>query len=165
MARQAAFVTLLTKTAYLPGTLVLHLSLKNVGAKYPLVVMVTPTVTERDREILRKRGIKLRDIESLAPEAGKHSLSTHDARFTDTWTKLRAFELEEYEVRLYARSVHRCSLTAMFTAQRIVLLDSDMIVMRNMDELMDLPLPADWIAAAHACACNPRKLAHYPPDW
>ena len=49
--------------------------------------------------------------------------------------------------------------------QRIVLLDSDMIVMRNMDELMDLALPSDWIAAAHACACNPRKLAHYPPDW
>jgi len=44
-------------------------------------------------------------------------------------------------------------------------MDSDMIVMRNMDELMELDLPADWIAAAHVCACNPRKLAHYPKDW
>jgi len=34
-----------------------------------------------------------------------------------------------------------------------------------MDELMELDLPADWIAAAHACACNPRKLPHYPKDW
>ena len=34
-----------------------------------------------------------------------------------------------------------------------------------MDELMDLELPKDWVAAAHVCACNPRKLAHYPDDW
>ena len=49
--------------------------------------------------------------------------------------------------------------------QRVVLLDCDMIVMRNMDELIDLDLPEGWIAAVHACACNPRKLAHYPADW
>lgn len=45
------------------------------------------------------------------------------------------------------------------------MLDSDMIVMRNMDELMELDLPEDWIAAAHVCACNPNGLAHYPKDW
>lgn len=37
--------------------------------------------------------------------------------------------------------------------------------MRNMDELMDLELPADWVAAAHVCACNPNKFPHYPADW
>src|SRR5579863_4535164 len=45
------------------------------------------------------------------------------------------------------------------------MMDSDMIVQRNMDELMDIDLPPDWIAAAHVCACNPRKSAHYPEDW
>ncbi|PSR85831.1 hypothetical protein PHLCEN_2v5307 [Hermanssonia centrifuga] len=40
-----------------------------------------------------------------------------------------------------------------------------MIIMRNMDELMEMDLPRDWIAAAHACTCNPRKLPHYPKDW
>lgn len=40
-----------------------------------------------------------------------------------------------------------------------------MIVMRNMDELFDIDLPSGWIAAAHVCACNPRKLQHYPADW
>lgn len=50
-------------------------------------------------------------------------------------------------------------------SQRVVLLDSDMVVRRNMDELMELDLPPGWIAAAHACACNPRKLPHYPKDW
>jgi hypothetical protein len=40
-----------------------------------------------------------------------------------------------------------------------------MIVMRNMDELMELDLPEEWIAAVHVCACNPKGLAHYPKDW
>lgn len=40
-----------------------------------------------------------------------------------------------------------------------------MVVMRNMDELFDLFLPHGWIAAAHACACNPMKFPHYPVDW
>lgn len=46
-----------------------------------------------------------------------------------------------------------------------MLLDSDMIVKKNMDELMSLDLPMGWIAAVHACACNPRRFDHYPKDW
>ncbi|WFC94700.1 hypothetical protein MBRA1_001334 [Malassezia brasiliensis] len=70
------------------------------------------------------------------------------ARFTNVWTKLRAFELTEYE--------------------RVVLVDSDMLVCRNMDELMDMPLgtpehPA--IAAGFACTCNPNRIPTYPTDW
>ena len=34
-----------------------------------------------------------------------------------------------------------------------------------MDELMLLPLEPDWIAAAHACTCNPNKIPTYPADW
>ena len=37
--------------------------------------------------------------------------------------------------------------------------------MRNMDELFDIDLPDGWIAASHACACNPMRFAHYPADW
>lgn len=28
-----------------------------------------------------------------------------------------------------------------------------------------MPLEEGWISAAHACTCNPRRLAHYPDDW
>ena len=62
--------------------------------------------------------------------------------------KLQPFSLTEYE--------------------RVVQLDSDMLVRQNMDELMDLPLDIGGdrvFAAAHACVCNPRGLAHYPADW
>jgi len=54
-----------------------------------------------------------------------------------------------------------------------VQLDSDMLVMKNMDELMDIELDlADTdgegkrvFAASHACVCNPLKKPHYPKDW
>ena len=45
------------------------------------------------------------------------------------------------------------------------MLDSDMIVTQNMDDLFDMELADDEIAAVHVCACNPRKLPHYPADW
>ncbi|KAL0951034.1 hypothetical protein HGRIS_007774 [Hohenbuehelia grisea] len=141
----AAYVTLLTKASYLAGTLVVEDSLKAVGSKYPLVVMIPPTLPEDVKSVLRKRNIQVVNIDYLEPEENAHTLAAHDERFKDTWTKLRAFELTAYE--------------------RVVLMDSDMIVLRNMDELLEMDLPKDWIAAAHACACNPRKLAHYPADW
>jgi alpha-N-acetylglucosamine transferase len=145
MSPNAAYVTLLTKTSYLPGALVLDYSLRSVNSQYPLVVMATPTLPEDARALLKKKGIAIKEVGYLHPAEGVHSLGGHDPRFADTWTKLRGFDMYDYD--------------------RVVLLDSDMIVMRNMDELMDLELPKDWIAAAHACACNPRKFKHYPADW
>ncbi|KAH7931120.1 glycosyltransferase family 8 protein [Leucogyrophana mollusca] len=145
MGHNAAYVTLLTKTSYLPGVLVLDYTLRAVASRYPLLVMVTPSLPQEAKDVLNRKGISMKEVSSLQPPEGLHNLSSHDARFTDTWTKLRSFGLAEYD--------------------RIVLLDADMIVMRNMDELMDLDLPKNWIAAAHVCACNPRKLKHYPPDW
>lgn len=69
--------------------------------------------------------------------------------------------------------------------KRIVQLDSDMLVLKNMDELMELELDDPEIAAdvtdgneapagveskkvfagGHACICNPLKKPHYPSDW
>ncbi|KAI9457740.1 nucleotide-diphospho-sugar transferase [Russula earlei] len=144
MSRKAAYVTLLTKDSYLPGALALERSLKSVASRYPLVLLVTPTLPQRTRDALSRRNVQFREIQPLQPEGGS-ILATHDERFADTWSKLRVFELIEFD--------------------RVVLMDSDMLVLRNMDELMEIGLPADWIAAAHVCACNPRKFAHYPVDW
>lgn len=57
--------------------------------------------------------------------------------------------------------------------ERVVQLDSDMLVMRNMDELMTVELDAPDLegrgnrvfAASHACVCNPLGKGHYPKDW
>ncbi len=89
MPANAAWVTLLTKSSYLAGTLVLHQSFLSVGTKYPLVVLATPQLPQEAREIVKKRGIIIRDIDQLQPAEGTHTLAEHDARFGDTWTKLR----------------------------------------------------------------------------
>jgi len=82
-------VTLLTNVSYLPGTLVLDYGLRTVESNYPLVVMVTPSLPDVARAVLHNRGIIVREVDSLHPQKGKHTLSAHDARFVDTWTKLR----------------------------------------------------------------------------
>ena len=89
MAHNSAYVTLLTKTEYLAGALVLHKSLVDAGSKYPLVVMVTPPVSEEVRTILQRHGMVIVEVESLRPKEGSHALAAHDIRFQDTWTKLR----------------------------------------------------------------------------
>jgi hypothetical protein len=86
---KAAFVTLLTRESYLAGTLVLNYSLKSVGSKYEPVVMVTPELSERARDVLSKEKITIKEIARLDPREGSHTLEAHDARFKDTWTKLR----------------------------------------------------------------------------
>lgn len=89
MSRNAAYVTLLTKAEYLPGALVVEASLRAVGSKYPLVIMVTSSLSEKAREVLSRRGVKMREIERVDPAEGLVTISAHDARFADTWTKLR----------------------------------------------------------------------------
>jgi alpha-N-acetylglucosamine transferase len=56
---------------------------------------------------------------------------------------------------------------------RVVQLDSDMLVLKNMDELMEMELDPPSMAgkgkkvfaAGHACVCNPLKKPHYPKNW
>jgi hypothetical protein len=88
MTLNAAYVTLLTKDSYLPGVLVLERSLKSVQTRYPLVVLVTPSLPQSTRDALSRRKIQIREIQPLKPENGP-ALAGHDARFADTWTKLR----------------------------------------------------------------------------
>jgi alpha-N-acetylglucosamine transferase len=110
--------------------------------------MATENLPLWSREVLTKMGLEIIDIPHLAPAAGQHAgfEGGHFARFDDTWTKLRVFGLTQYE--------------------RLILIDSDMIFLRGMDELFDMELPGrDWIAAAPACTCNPFKIADYPKDW
>jgi hypothetical protein len=89
MPRKAAFVTLLTKDSYLPGTLTLDYSLKSVQSRYSLVVLVTSTLPQHTKDVLIRYGIPCREIQPLQPEDEKHVLAEHDERFADTWTKLR----------------------------------------------------------------------------
>lgn len=145
------WTTLITNTAYLTGLLTLDYSLKKHGTKYPLIALYTDTFPAEGHKALDERGIPKQHVKYLLPKVQKDF--TNDPRFYDCWSKLTPFSLEEYD--------------------RVVQLDSDMVVLKNMDELMDLELDAPEkggkgdrvFAASHACVCNPLKKAHYPKDW
>ncbi|KAK6084564.1 glycosyl transferase family protein [Seiridium cupressi] len=147
------WTTLITNNAYLSGLLTLDFSLKQQKSKYPLVALYTDTFPESGLAALKARGVPAQRIEYLLPTQGKDY--SNDPRFYDCWSKLTPFSLAQYK--------------------RVVQLDSDMLVLRNMDELMEMDLdsPADVekgvgqrvFAAGHACVCNPLKKPHYPKDW
>jgi hypothetical protein len=147
----AVWTTLITNTAYLTGLLTLDYSLKKHGTKYPLIALYTDTFPEEGHKALDERGIPKQHVKYLLPKVQKDF--TQDPRFYDCWSKLTPFSLEEYD--------------------RVVQLDSDMLVLKNMDELMELELDAPStggkgnrvFAASHACVCNPLKKPHYPKDW
>ena len=145
------WTTLITNTAYLTGLLTLDYSLKAQGSKYPLIALYTDTFPAEGHAALDARNIPKQHVKYLLPTKGKDY--TNDPRFYDCWSKLTPFSLVEYE--------------------RVVQLDSDMLVLKNMDELMELELDAPELggtgnrvfAASHACVCNPLKKAHYPKNW
>ena len=126
-----------------------------------MVALYTDTFPPEGHAALDVRGIPKQRIEYLLPTKGKDY--SNDPRFYDCWSKLTPFSLTEYD--------------------RVVQLDSDMLVLRNMDELMAIHLDAPTLAvegnqdpakgpiskrvfaAGHACVCNPLKKPHYPRDW
>ncbi|TIA12317.1 glycosyl transferase [Aureobasidium pullulans] len=145
------WTTLITNTNYLSGLLTLDYSLKAAGSKYPLVALYTDTFPPEGHAALKARGIPSKRIPYLLPTMSKDY--SNDPRFYDCWSKLTPFGLVEYE--------------------RVVQLDSDMLILKNMDELMDIPLDSAELAgrgdrvfaASHACVCNPLKKPHYPNEW
>ncbi|KAG5984731.1 hypothetical protein E4U55_003503 [Claviceps digitariae] len=147
------WVTLITNISYLPGLLTLAHSLRAVHTKYPLVALHTPSLPPSALAALHARQIPSLAVPFLTPRSGKRY--DQDPRFNDCWTKLTVFQLTQFS--------------------RLVCLDSDMLVLRNMDELMDLPLDdavedstgtsRRLFAASHACVCNPLRKTHYPSTW
>ncbi|MEO5834127.1 MAG: glycosyltransferase family 8 protein [Nakamurella sp.] len=139
-----AWVTMLTTPDYLVGVRTLRASLEASGSVHPFVVMVTDGVDAVSRQVLEDDGCLVRVVDPVRPAADLED-NYANARFAEVWTKLRVWGLTEFE--------------------RIVVLDADMLVTRNMDELFTLPLADGAIAACHACRCNPRRIASYPASW
>lgn len=141
---KAAWVMILTTTnKYIHGVITVAQSFRRLGSQYPMVVLYTPGVSEAALKLLSSYGCHLKPIQPIHPP-GKTNYQF--PRFSETWTKMIAWDQVEYD--------------------RVVLMDADMLPMQNMDELMDIDLPdANYIAACHACICNPHKTSTYPPLW
>src|SRR5690242_2106210 len=113
-----AYTTVLTHgDAYAPGVEVLGHSLRATGTKEAMVLLVTSDVPDRARKRLGRAGWTLREIDVIKnPVPAKQQLFP---RFDKVFTKLRAWELEEFD--------------------KVVLLDADMVVTKSLDSLFDRP--------------------------
>jgi hypothetical protein len=112
------WVTLLTGgDKYLPGVEVLGRSLQATNTRADMVLMATRDVPETSRAQLRSQGWIIREVEPIAnPNTSGGPMLE---RFLNVYTKLRAWELEEWD--------------------RVVFLDADTLVLSNIDDLFDRP--------------------------
>ncbi|PSC72665.1 glycosyl transferase isoform B [Micractinium conductrix] len=116
--RRFAYVTLLTKDGYLPGVQALARSLRLVGGRYPMIVMYTKGVGQSALGALRDEGLHLQFTEQFEAEGVDHR-EYKRSLYLECWNKLRMWEMVEYD--------------------RLIYLDADMILLRSIDHLFELP--------------------------
>jgi lipopolysaccharide biosynthesis glycosyltransferase len=116
-----AYVTILYgNNIYLTGALVLGYSLMKTNTPYDRIIMVTPDVSGEYKFYLRTIYTHVQEIEYI--EVSSEIFSEENTRFRDVFTKLECLSLMQYD--------------------KIILLDSDMIIAKNMDHLFKLNAPA-----------------------
>ncbi len=130
-----AYVTLVTNADYAIGASALAKSLRAVGTQYPLLTLTTDGVDESDRAALQAAGCTILPV--AQPELSdafrsRHSRAAQHAKspFTkgekplfhdplDNFCKLRLWQLTDFE--------------------RVVFLDADTLVIKNIDKLFGYP--------------------------
>lgn len=135
-----AYITLANNEAYAKGALTLAMSLIEVESLYPLVVLVTKDVPSPLIRALNGIGCLVYPTDSvtLPPE-----LSLETARWGPAFTKLTAWKRTEYS--------------------KLVFMDSDLLVLQNVDHLFatadDQTLLATVDADASSCSYNEERLS------
>ncbi|MEP7125229.1 MAG: glycosyltransferase family 8 protein [Byssovorax sp.] len=115
--KKAYAVTLCNGEGYLPGVEALGSSLASSGTTEPKVLMVTPEVRMVTRDRLAAQGWIIREIAPIPnPNPATQRMLP---RFSAAYTKLRAWQLTDFD--------------------KVVLLDADTLVMKNVDDLFDRP--------------------------
>ncbi|XP_033334373.2 glycogenin 1 isoform X1 [Megalopta genalis] len=112
-----AWVTLATNDAYSLGALVLAHSLRRVGTKYELAVLITPGVTDVMREKLSAVFSIVVEVNVLDSKDEANLALLARPELGITFTKLHCWRLTQYD--------------------KCVFLDADTLVVRNCDELFE----------------------------
>ena len=124
MKKKYSYVSLLTNDSYTYGIVLLVESMKKVDTKYPLHVLVTKKVSTASLELLRQIGVtyEVVDTISVSEEIHNYNMSLNArlaAIWKDCWTKFRIFDQTQFD--------------------KIVFLDADIMVLKNLDHLFDKP--------------------------
>jgi glycogenin glucosyltransferase len=110
------YVTYLGSNDYLIGTISLYLSLISVCGD-SLLVMTSPKVGEKEKSILRNLSIPYMDVQvpDIPKQIQEFNSSHGFPHWNQTFAKLSMFDLADYD--------------------KIIFLDSDMMVLQNIDHL------------------------------
>lgn len=111
-----AYITLLSNENYLDGVLVLNKSLQMVDSKYPFYCLLSMGVDEKIKQRLRQEAIQYIQLTKTLNEDDVNS-DGHFSHWNFTFDKLQIWGLTKFE--------------------KIVFLDSDMLVLRNIDSLFN----------------------------
>eukprot|EP01064_Diplonema_japonicum_P009634 TRINITY_DN1710_c0_g3_i1.p1 TRINITY_DN1710_c0_g3~~TRINITY_DN1710_c0_g3_i1.p1 ORF type:complete len:1811 (+),score=485.84 TRINITY_DN1710_c0_g3_i1:85-5517(+) len=110
-----AYATFVTTADFVIPTCVLMHSIALSGAQYSRVIAVTSAISENDIKLLSVYGQVVRILPIASP------LYIENARYRDTFTKLRIWQLTEWDKLLY--------------------IDTDVLIVRNLDDVFDL---SEW---------------------
>ncbi len=128
------YLTVITTDDYAVGAVALWESLRRTRPHYGLVVLITKEVSKRCEDALQRGGLTTLRVDQ---QLKRGDSSDHALRHWDnTFGKLLMFQLVQFE--------------------KIVYLDSDMLVLRNLDHLFDKP---------HLSAAVPDKLMPGHETW
>lgn len=114
-----SYITVLSTENYLEGVLVLAESLRKVRAEYPLTVLITNDISYEVEKKIRKKGLSIiRKDKVEVPDSIKNKNKKGSfSHWNNTFDKLLIFELTQFD--------------------KLVYLDSDMYVRKNIDELFE----------------------------
>lgn len=122
MTAARTYVTLLSTDDYLDGVLVLDASLKSVASRSALLVLVAHGVSARSVAVLKSFNIgtkRLSEKISIPDDILRMNVDHNLGYWNNIFDKLFIFDLIEFK--------------------KLVYIDSDMLVLRNIDELFEHP--------------------------
>ncbi|XP_042485719.1 UDP-glucuronate:xylan alpha-glucuronosyltransferase 2 isoform X2 [Macadamia integrifolia] len=115
VTRREAYVTVLhSSEAYVCGAIALAQSILATGTKCDLVMLLDKSISQPKRAVLAAAGWKIRMIKRIRnPKAEKNAYNEYN------YSKFRLWQLTDYD--------------------KIIFIDSDIVVLRNMDILFHFP--------------------------
>lgn len=121
MKNKYTYMTLLGSDNYLKGTLALIKSLELQNTKYPITVLVTDNVSDRVKSVLDHKHINyiIADKVNISDNVRQRNIKSGFTNWSNTFSKLLIFGMTQFD--------------------KIVFLDSDMMVLKNLDHLFRKP--------------------------